>query len=67
MSATSRQMTQTSLGKIRISMQRLAGRYPFHAKVLERFEIGLRSDVETMGVTVAGDAVRLLAIFEVVD
>jgi predicted metal-dependent peptidase len=47
-------------GKIRIAIERLAGRYPFHTRVLERFRLVARPDVGTMGVTVSGDDVLLL-------
>lgn len=53
------QKTDTAPGKIRIAIQRLAGRYRFHAKVLERFNVLRRPEVETMGVTAAGDAIKL--------
>ena len=47
-------------GRIRGAIQRVAGKYPFHAKVLERFIVRPRPSVSTMGVTVSGDDVLLL-------
>lgn len=49
-----------AFGRIRIATQRLAGKYPFHAKTLERFALRCRSEIPSMGVTVAGDHVQLL-------
>jgi hypothetical protein len=46
-------------GKVRMGIARLAGRYPFHAAVLERFRLQARPEVGTMGVAIGGDAVRL--------
>ena len=67
MSRTSHQGAQSALGTIRIGIQRLAGRYTFHAKVLERFDIVPRPDVGTMGVTVSGNAVQLFFNSEFVE
>lgn len=47
-------------GQIQIAIQRLAGKYPFHAKTLEKFDLRAQPDVGTMGVTVAGEMVQLL-------
>jgi predicted metal-dependent peptidase len=51
---------QQAEGKIKLTMARLAGRYVFHARVLEQFKVRAISGVETMGVTVAGRNVLLL-------
>jgi predicted metal-dependent peptidase len=51
---------QRAAGKIRLSIDRLAGTYPFHAAVLERFKVVARPEVGTMAVTVAGDEILLL-------
>lgn len=47
-------------GLVRIAMQRLAGNYPFHARILERFALRCRTNITTMAVTVTGDNVLLL-------
>lgn len=47
-------------GQILVGIRRLAAKYPYHAKVLERFDLCVRPGVATMGVTIAGDDVRLL-------
>ena len=47
-------------GKIGIAIQRLADRYPFHCKILERFKVQPRPSLDTMAVTAAGDDVLLL-------
>lgn len=52
--------TQQARGQILIGIQRLAGKYPFHAKTLERFDLRPRPAVGTMGVTLAGDDILLL-------
>src|SRR5262249_13160338 len=52
-------MAARALGKIRLGIDRLAGKYPFHAAVLNRFRPRARPEVGTMGVTVVGDAVVL--------
>jgi hypothetical protein len=46
-------------GKIRLGIDRLAGRYPFHAAVLGRFHLRVRREVATVGVTGDGDAIPL--------
>jgi predicted metal-dependent peptidase len=46
-------------GKIKLGIDRLAGRYPFHAAVLGRFRLRARPEVATMGVAVDGDAIPL--------
>lgn len=53
-------MAARAAGKVRVGIARLAGKFPFHASVLERFEIEARPEVGTMGVTVRGDGVLLL-------
>ena len=55
-----RHRQQTAGGQVRIAIQRLAGKYPFHAKTLEQFEIRVRTNIDTMGVTVVGNRVLLL-------
>ena len=54
------QSQQQAAGKIGIAIRRLADKYPFHAAILERFEIMHRADIATMAVTVRGDKVALL-------
>jgi len=51
---------QRAAGKIEICIKRLLGKYPFHARILERFKIMAKPDVGTVGVTVAGNDVLLL-------
>lgn len=48
-----------AIGMIRIAIQRLASRYPYHAKILERFTVQHRSDTQTMAVAANGDGVML--------
>lgn len=52
--------TRRAGGRIRLAVERAASRYPFHAKVLERFAVRPRPAVGTMAVTAAGDDVLLL-------
>jgi predicted metal-dependent peptidase len=59
MSADYLDSTQSE-GKVRVAARRLAGKYPFHAAVVEKFKLVSRPEVGTMGVTVADDAVLLL-------
>jgi predicted metal-dependent peptidase len=47
-------------GAIKRGILRLAGRYPFHARVLERFRPVASPPVGTMGVTASGEGVKLL-------
>jgi hypothetical protein len=47
-------------GKIKITATRLAGRYPFHTKVLEQFKVTAMPGVGTMGVTIRGGELLLL-------
>lgn len=51
---------QRAQGKIKITAIRLAGRYPFHTKVLEQFKVTAMPAVGTMGVTVRGGELVLL-------
>jgi predicted metal-dependent peptidase len=51
---------QRAEGKIKITATRLAGRYPFHTKVLEQFKITAMPGVGTMGVTIRGGELLLL-------
>ena len=46
-------------GYLQIAIRRLAGEYPFYARILEQFDPHASTDVGTMGVAVAGDRVRL--------
>ena len=54
------QVLQHARGQVQVGIQRLAEKYPFHAAVIERLDVQCRADVGTMGVTVAGDKVRML-------
>lgn len=47
-------------GQIRLAIQRLVKRYPFHAGVLERFALQSRPDISTMGVTLLGKRIALV-------
>ncbi|MAD80300.1 MAG: hypothetical protein CMJ50_05565 [Planctomycetaceae bacterium] len=47
-------------GKINIAIQRLAEKYPFHASILEQFQVLSRPSVVTIGVMAAADGVLLL-------
>lgn len=60
MTAHSTQKCQQARGHVEIAIQRLAGKYPFHAKTLERFDIRCSPEIGTIAVTVSGDDVRLL-------
>jgi len=51
---------QQAAGKIRLTIERLAGKYVFHARVLERFKVIARPEVGTMAVTVSSDDILLL-------
>jgi predicted metal-dependent peptidase len=51
---------QRARGKIELCIERLVEKYPFHARILERFKIAARPEVGTMGVTVSGNDVLLL-------
>src|SRR5687768_492930 len=53
-------------GRIKMAAARLADRYPFHARVLERFQLRCAPGVQTMGVTVAGKDLLLLYCAEFV-
>ena len=46
-------------GKVGIGVERMAARYPFHAAILERFQIISDPTVETMGVQAFTDGVLL--------
>lgn len=46
-------------GIIRRACARLAGKYPFHARVLERFQLLASTSLETMGVTARNAGVAL--------
>ena len=47
-------------GKIQLGIARTASKYPFHAQILEQFEIVHRPNVYTMGVHALSSGVRLL-------
>jgi predicted metal-dependent peptidase len=47
-------------GLIKRACARLAGKYPFHARVLEKFTLVASNSLETMGVTAKNDRVTLL-------
>jgi len=47
-------------GRIHLAVERLASKYLFHAKVLERFVVRYRPSIKTMAVTISGDDVLLL-------
>ncbi|MGO8745251.1 MAG: VWA-like domain-containing protein [Thermoguttaceae bacterium] len=51
---------QQAAGHVKIAIRRLAGKYPFHAKTLERFNLRAQADVPTMGVAFVGDDLLLL-------
>lgn len=51
---------QRAAGKIKATVPRLAGRYPFHARVLEQFKLTCMPGVGTMGVTVRSGELLLL-------
>src|SRR5947207_2867830 len=51
---------QRAEGKLSIAAVRLAGRYPFHVKVLEQFKVTAMPGVGTLGVTVRGGELLLL-------
>ena len=51
---------QMAEGTIRRAMQRLAGQWPFHVRILEQFQVTASARVPTMGVTIAGANVALL-------
>jgi len=51
---------QQAAGKIRLTIERLVGKYVFHARVVERFKVIARPEVGTMAVTVPGDDILLL-------
>lgn len=46
-------------GRIRLALNRIAGDYPFHACLLEKFLLQANQEVGTMGVTARGDRVLL--------
>lgn len=50
----------TASGRIGLAIRRLAGKYPFHARILEQFEVTASAQVGTMGVMAFGDTIRLL-------
>ncbi|MBY0527997.1 MAG: hypothetical protein K2R98_31660 [Gemmataceae bacterium] len=50
---------QRAEGCINIAIIRLLEKYPFHARVLEQFQIRVRPDVGTMAVSVVGDDLLL--------
>ncbi len=47
-------------GRVRLASTRLAGTFPFHALVLEKFRLVASPAVETMGVTATASGVLLL-------
>ncbi len=47
-------------GVVRVGITRLAGKYPFHARVLERFRPRADPAVGTMGVGMSGDQLELV-------
>lgn len=51
---------QFAVGAIKRSIARLAGKYPFHAKVLEQFRLTTSPAVGTLGVAAATGGVQLL-------
>jgi predicted metal-dependent peptidase len=51
---------QIAWGKVRVARTRLAGDFPFHAKVLEKFLPFASPAVETMGVAAAAGGVTLV-------
>jgi len=51
---------QLAAGKVKQGIARLADKYPFHTKILERFRVVAEPSVGTMGVTVSGKSVLLL-------
>jgi hypothetical protein len=50
---------QQAAGKIKLGLTRLAGKYPYHLKVLEQFQLRPRPDIDTMAVGVVNDQVLL--------
>lgn len=53
-------MTDRARAKLVLTIRRAANRYPFHAAILERFEIRADPTVETMGVQATSRGVLLL-------
>ena len=49
-----------AMGKIKLAIERIAGKYPLHAGILSRWKIESSSATETMGVGFAGEKLRLL-------
>lgn len=54
------QSQHQAAGRIGIAISRLAGHYPFHAAILERFVLEHEAEISTMGVTVRRYGVALL-------
>jgi predicted metal-dependent peptidase len=52
--------SQQAEGKIYLATERLMGRYPFHASILERCKVRPMPEVGTMGITVSAGEIVLL-------
>jgi len=53
-------MTGNAKAKVDLTIRRAAARYPFHAAILERFQVAADPTVQTMGVMATANGVRLL-------
>jgi predicted metal-dependent peptidase len=57
---TDNSISLAAKGRMQIALMRLAGDYPFHVAILERFALVPRTDIQTMAVTIIDRDLQLL-------